>query len=112
MLFFIPKIVDGLINRPSDPIEFCRKVRKELYDNGYECKMDEVWLLVKVSGHGIAIGFNENTYGKGVCILVRAYAPVHLHLLGSDFLVSHNMVIDYPGQALYTKRIKKVDDKK
>ncbi len=27
-------------------------------------------------------------------------------------LVSHNMVIDYPGQALYTKRIKKVDDKK
>lgn len=61
--------------------------------------------FVKVSGHGIVIGFNENTYGKGVCILVRAYAPVHLHLFGSDFLVSHNMVIDYPGQALYTKRI-------
>lgn len=33
--------------------------------------------FVKVSGHGIAIGFNENTYGKGVCILVRAYAPVN-----------------------------------
>ena len=37
---------------------------------------------------------------------------IQIHfLLGSDFLVSHNMVIDYPGQALYTKRVKKVDAK-
>lgn len=77
LAFIIPTVIDKLINRPSDPIKFCKKAKKELYDNGYECKMDEGWLLVKVSGHGIATGFNENTYGKGVCILVRAYAPIN-----------------------------------
>ena len=76
LAFIIPTVIDKLINRPSAPIKFCKKAKKELYDNGYECKMDEGWLLVKVSGHGIAIGFNENTYGKGVCILVRAYALI------------------------------------
>ena len=33
---------------------------------------------------------------------------IQIHfLLGSDFLVSHNMVIDYHGCALYTKRLRK-----
>lgn len=37
---------------------------------------------------------------------------VQLHiLLGSDFLVEHKMVVDIPGQALYTKRLKKDDSK-
>lgn len=37
---------------------------------------------------------------------------VQLHvLMGSDFLVKHNMVIDYTGHALHTKRLKKVDAK-
>lgn len=36
---------------------------------------------------------------------------VQLHiLLGSDFLVAHKMVVDIPGQALYTKRLRKADD--
>lgn len=69
-----PKIVDKLKSRSLNSNKFCIKAKKELTDNGYDCKMDEGWLVVNLRKYSLMMYFVENKYSNGFCVLVRTYA--------------------------------------